>query len=332
MNIIVTGGAGFIGSNFVRVWLDKYAQGTVIVLDKLTYAGSLKNLEGVDPERMIFIQGDINDRVLVEEIFNQHRPQSIINFAAESHVDRSINDPEEFIHTNVNGTFNLLRCAYSYFKGLDELEKKEFRFLQVSTDEVYGSLKEEECAFTEEHPYRPNNPYAASKASADHLVRAYYHTFGLPVLITNCSNNCGPYQNQEKLIPTIIANALNESPIPLYGDGLNVRDWIYVQDHCEAIITVLEKGRVGESYNLGAEMEKTNLDLTHIICELLDKKAPRANKKSYKDLIVFVDDRPGHDRRYAINNQKFVSETSFVFKETFSSALEKTVDFYLGLK
>ena len=332
MNIIVTGGAGFIGSNFVRVWLDKYVQGTVIVLDKLTYAGSLKNLEGVDPERMVFIQGDINDRLLVEELFNRYRPKSIINFAAESHVDRSINDPEEFIHTNVNGTFNLLRCAYSYFKDLDDLEKREFRYLQISTDEVYGSLNEEECAFTEEHPYRPNNPYAASKASADHLVRAYYHTFGLPVLITNCSNNFGPYQNQEKLIPTIIKNALNESSIPLYGDGLYVRDWIYVKDHCEAIMIVLEKGKVGESYNLGAGMEKNNLELTLIICDLLDKKAPRLNDKSYKNLVTFVEDRLGHDRRYAINNQKFISETSFIFKENFTSGLEKTIDFYLELK
>ncbi|QDK43257.1 dTDP-glucose 4,6-dehydratase [Bacteriovorax stolpii] len=328
MSIIVTGGAGFIGSNFVRVWLDKNVQDTVIVLDKLTYAGSLKNLEGVDSDRMIFIQGDINDRLLVEELFNRYRPKSLANFAAESHVDRSINDPEEFIYTNVNGTFNLLRCAYSYFKSLEE-ERKKFRFLQISTDEVYGSLEEGGNAFTEEHSYRPNNPYAASKASADHLVRAYGHTFGLPVLVTNCSNNFGPYQHQEKLIPTIILNALNESPIPIYGDGQNIRDWIYVTDHCLAIMAVLNKGKVGESYNLGANMEKTNLDIAKIICSKLDQIFPRSNQRSYHELIAFVEDRPGHDRRYAINNEKFLRELNFNFNETFISAIEKTISFYL---
>ena len=333
MSIIVTGGAGFIGSNFVRRWLSqKISQeknGPVIVLDKLTYAGSLKNLENLNSNQMVFVQGDINDHVLVQDLFLRYNPQALLNFAAETHVDRSINDPEEFIKTNVNGTFNLLQCANTYYQQLGDSEKKTFRFLQVSTDEVYGSLDENQEAFTESSPYLPNNPYAASKASADHLVRSYYHTFGLPVLITHCSNNFGPNQHNEKLIPKIISNAINEVKIPIYGDGKNIRDWIYVREHCDAILAVLEKGKVGESYNIGSSNEKNNLEMTELICKMLDEISPRKAGGSYREFVTLVEDRPGHDRRYAINSSKLCKDTGFVFSEDFHLALMNTIRFYL---
>ncbi|MDX2165101.1 MAG: dTDP-glucose 4,6-dehydratase [Gammaproteobacteria bacterium] len=324
--IIVTGGAGFIGSNFVLDWLAQHDE-PIINIDKLTYAGHLENLKTVinDP-RHTFVQADINDRKIIEELLNKHSPRAIIHFAAESHVDRSITGPAEFIHTNILGTFNLLEAARNYTQ-----HKSDFRFLHVSTDEVYGSLGEHDPAFTETTAYAPNSPYSASKASSDHLVRAYFHTYGLPVLTTNCSNNYGPYQYGEKLIPLMILTALQQKPLPVYGDGKNIRDWLYVSDHCSAIRTVLEKGKLGEVYNIGGNAEKNNLDVVNQICELLDEIKPLKNN-SYKNLISFVKDRPGHDRRYAIDSSKIQTELGWSPKENFDSGIRKTIKWYLNCR
>ena len=325
--IIVTGGAGFIGSNFVLDWLAQHDE-PVINIDKLTYAGHLENLKTVinDP-RHTFVQADINDRKIIDDLLNQHHPRAIIHFAAESHVDRSITGPAEFITTNILGTFTLLEATREYVEKNPQCPKN-FRFLHVSTDEVYGSLSETDPAFTETTPYAPNSPYSASKASSDHLVRAYFHTYGLPVLTTNCSNNYGPYQYGEKLIPLMILTALQQKPLPVYGDGKNIRDWLYVSDHCSAIRTVLEKGQLGEVYNIGGNAEKNNLDVVNQICELLDQLKP-VKDHSYKKLISFVKDRPGHDRRYAIDSRKIQQELGWSPKENFDSGLRKTIKWYL---
>ena len=331
MSIIITGGAGFIGSNFVRLWLAQNPDEKIINLDKLTYAGSLSNLKDLPNEKNhIFVKGDIGDKELVTKLLNEHRPRAILNFAAESHVDRSIDGPAEFVTTNINGTFNLLECARIFLQNADSDFKNKFRFLHVSTDEVYGSLGLEDPAFTEEHPYLPNSPYSASKASSDHLVRSYFHTFNLPTLTTNCSNNYGPYQNTEKLIPLVIHNALKEIALPIYGDGKNIRDWLFVTDHCQAIINVLKAGRIGETYNIGGNTEKTNLEVVNTICQTLDEVKPRSNGKSYKELITFVKDRAGHDRRYAINATKIKTELGFLPEETFATGMQQTVKFYLN--
>ncbi len=331
MSIIITGGAGFIGSNFVRLWLAQNPDEKIINLDKLTYAGSLSNLKDLPNEKNhIFVKGDIGDKELVTKLLNEYRPRAILNFAAESHVDRSIDGPAEFVTTNINGTFNLLECSRIFLQNADSDFKIKFRFLHVSTDEVYGSLGLEDPAFTEEHPYLPNSPYSASKASSDHLVRSYFHTFNLPTLTTNCSNNYGPYQNTEKLIPLVIHNALKEIALPIYGDGKNIRDWLFVTDHCQAIINVLKAGRIGETYNIGGNTEKTNLEVVNTICQTLDEVKPRANGKSYKELITFVKDRAGHDRRYAINATKIKTELGFLPKETFATGMQQTVKFYLN--
>lgn len=325
--ILVTGGAGFIGANFVLDWVR--LGGTVINLDKLTYAGNLENLEELaDNPQHTFVRGDIGDRQLVGRLLAEHQPVAIVNFAAESHVDRSIHGPEDFIQTNVVGTFHLLDETRSYWNGLPEASRQAFRFLHVSTDEVYGSLKPADPAFTEQTAYAPNSPYSASKAASDHLVRAYHHTYGLPVLTTNCSNNYGPYQFPEKLIPLVIHNALAGKPLPIYGDGSNVRDWLYVGDHCSAIRRVLEAGKVGETYNIGGCNEKTNLEVVHALCSMLDQAKPKGSG-SYSDQITFVQDRPGHDRRYAINAAKIADELGWVPQETFESGIEKTVAWYL---
>ena len=327
--ILVTGGAGFIGSNFVLDWI-AHEQDALVNLDKLTYAGNLANLQALaDNPRHIFIRGDIGDRKLVASLLKTHQPQAIINFAAESHVDRSIHGPEDFIQTNVVGTFHLLEEVRAYWQELTSEAKTKFRFLHVSTDEVYGSLDLASPAFTESHPYSPNSPYSASKAASDHLVRAYHHTYGLPVLTTNCSNNYGPYQFPEKLIPLVIANALANKPLPIYGDGLNIRDWLEVRDHCRAIRVVLAQGRVGETYNVGGDAEQTNLAIVNYICEVLDETQPRS-AGSYADLITFVADRPGHDRRYAIDASKIKKELGWTPQESFASGIEKTVAWYLS--
>jgi dTDP-glucose 4,6-dehydratase len=319
--LLVTGGAGFIGSNFVASTIAATGE-PIVNLDKLTYAGSLRNLERLrDDPRHVFVQGDIGDRALVRELLKKHRPRAIVHLAAESHVDRSISGPGAFIQTNVMGTFALLEEARAVSDSI--------RFLQVSTDEVYGSLGPTDSAFTETTPYAPNSPYAASKASADHLVRAYHHTYGLPTLTTNCSNNYGPYQFPEKLIPLMIGNALAGKPLPVYGDGKNVRDWLYVLDHCEALRVVLERGRVGETYNIGGGAERANIDLVNTICGLLDKAAPRKGGARYAELITFVKDRPGHDRRYAIDSTKLARELGWTPRENFESGLRKTVDWYV---
>jgi dTDP-glucose 4,6-dehydratase len=336
MTILVTGGAGFIGSNFILDWLAEHDE-SVVNLDKLTYAGNVENLAALASDsRYVFSHGDIGDTTLVNELLNKYRPRAILNFAAESHVDRSIHGPEDFIETNILGTFRLLEAVRAYWNGMDEDAKSDFRFLHVSTDEVYGTLAPDAAAFTEKHRYEPNSPYSASKASSDHLVRAYHHTYGLPVLTTNCSNNYGPYQFPEKLIPLMIHNALAGKPLPVYGDGQQIRDWLFVGDHCSAIRRVLEAGEVGEVYNIGGLNEKANLDIVHTICELLEELAPgnpysreSGNPDGFKGLITFVKDRPGHDRRYAINADKINAELNWQPSETFDTGIQKTVSWYL---
>jgi dTDP-glucose 4,6-dehydratase len=319
--LLVTGGAGFIGSNFVLSTLKETAE-PIVNLDKLTYAGNRRNLDPVrDDPRHVFVQGDICDRELVRTLLKKHNPRAIVHFAAESHVDRSISGPAAFVQTNVLGTFSLLEEARAH--------AKEIRFLHVSTDEVYGSLGPEDPAFTETTPYAPNSPYAASKAAADHLVRAYHHTYGLPTLTTNCSNNFGPYQFPEKLIPLMIGNALAGKPLPVYGDGRNVRDWLYVLDHCEAVRLVLERGRIGETYNIGGNCEKANIDLVNTLCALLDEASPRKCGARHAELISFVKDRPGHDRRYAMDSSKIARELGWRPRESFESGLAKTVRWYV---
>jgi dTDP-glucose 4,6-dehydratase len=327
--ILVTGGAGFIGCNFVRDWLAN-EPGTVINLDKLTYAGNLANLADTAADaRHIFVRGDICDTELVDSLLEKHRPWAIVHFAAESHVDRSIHGPEDFIQTNVVGTFRLLESARGHWSALPEEQKRRFRFLHVSTDEVYGSLSPDDPAFTEATPYAPNSPYSASKAASDHFVRAYHHTFGLPVVTTNCSNNYGPYQFPEKLIPLMVLNALEGKPLPVYGDGQQVRDWLYVGDHCEAIRRVLKDGRVGETYNVGGKAERANIDVVRAVCILLDELHPASDGSRYASLIAFVKDRPGHDRRYAVDTAKVERELGWRPRETFDSGLRKTVRWYL---
>ena len=327
--IIVTGGAGFIGANFVLAWV-KLGLGTVINLDKLTYAGNLENLQEIKhhPQHM-FVHGDIADKALLKSLLEEHQPRAVINFAAESHVDRSIHGPEDFIQTNVVGTFHLLEEVRAYWSGLSEEHRKEFRFLHVSTDEVYGSLGKADAAFTETHTYAPNSPYSASKAASDHLVRAYHHTYGLPTLTTNCSNNYGPHHFPEKLIPLVIHNALAGKPLPIYGNGQQIRDWLYVEDHCSAIRRVLEAGKVGEVYNVGGWNEKPNIEVVKTLCRILDEKQPRADGKSYADQITFVQDRPGHDQRYAIDASKLADTLGWKPQETFETGIEKTVNWYL---
>lgn len=330
MTLLVTGGAGFIGSNFVLDWLRQHDE-SIVNLDKLTYAGNRENLASLEgDERHIFVQGDIGDTATLEELFAQHRPRAVLNFAAESHVDRSILGPEAFIQTNIVGSFRLLEATRAYWNSLKSEDKAAFRFLHVSTDEVYGSLEAQAPAFTETHRYEPNSPYSASKAASDHLVRAYFHTYGLPVVTTNCSNNYGPFHFPEKLIPLCIHNALAERPLPIYGDGKQVRDWLYVTDHCSAIRTVLARGRLGQTYNVGGNNEKTNLEVVHALCTVLDELKPRANGARYADLITFVKDRPGHDRRYAIDASKLQHELDWQPKETFETGIRKTVQWYLN--
>ncbi|WER45197.1 dTDP-glucose 4,6-dehydratase [Cupriavidus sp. WKF15] len=328
-HILVTGGAGFIGANFVLAWLQDKAADGVVNVDKLTYAGNRKTLASLeDDTRHVFSQTDICDRAALDKLFATYKPRAVVHFAAESHVDRSIHGPGEFIQTNIVGTFTLLEAARAYWGALDEPAKSAFRFLHVSTDEVFGSLSETDPQFSETTPYAPNSPYSASKAASDHLVRAYHHTYGLPVVTTNCSNNYGPYHFPEKLIPLIIANALGGKPLPVYGDGLNVRDWLYVGDHCSAIREVLARGRLGETYNVGGWNEKTNLDVVHTLCDLLDELKPKT-AGSYRDQITFVKDRPGHDRRYAIDARKLERELGWKPAETFETGLRKTVQWYL---
>ncbi len=327
--ILITGGAGFVGGNFVLDWLAQHDE-PVVNLDKLTYAGNLETLSSLQGNtRHIFVQGDIGERALVDRLMAEYQPRAVINFAAESHVDRSIHGPEDFIQTNIVGTFHLLESVRAYYAGLTDTGKKAFRFLHVSTDEVYGSLAPEEPAFTEKHPYEPNSPYSASKAASDHLVRAYHHTYGLPVVTTHCSNNYGPYHFPEKLIPLVIVNALAGKPLPVYGDGMQVRDWLYVKDHCSAIRRVLEAGKTGETYNVGGWNEKPNIEIVQIICRLLDQLRPRADGKSYAAQITYVKDRPGHDRRYAIDARKLERELGWKPAETFETGIQKTVQWYL---
>ena len=327
--ILVTGGAGFIGSNFILRWMEK-DQAAVVNLDKLTYAGNLHNLTNVaNDTRYEFVHGDIADRVLLCSLLDRRKPRAVVHFAAESHVDRSIRGPEDFIRTNIDGTFALLEEVRTYWKDLADREKRDFRFLHVSTDEVYGSLGPEDPPFSEVTPYAPNSPYAASKAASDHLVRAYHHTYGLPTLTTNCSNNYGRFQFPEKLIPLIILNALNGKPLPLYGDGQNMRDWLYVEDHCEAIATVLHRGRVGQTYNIGGWNEKRNIDIVGIICDIVDEMAGSPGL-ARRNLITFVKDRPGHDRRYAMDASKIERELGWRPRETFETGVRKTVQWYLN--
>ena len=327
--IIVTGGAGFIGANFVLEWL-KLGLGTVVNLDKLTYAGNLENLTSVrhNPQH-IFVHGDIGDQALVAKLLQEHQPTAIVNFAAESHVDRSIHGPEDFIQTNVVGTFHLLEAVRAYWTNLIDEDRQAFRFLHVSTDEVYGSLAKDDPAFTETHSYAPNSPYSASKAASDHLVRAYHHTYGLPTLTTNCSNNYGPHHFPEKLIPLVIHNALAGKDLPIYGTGQQIRDWLYVTDHCAAIRRVLEAGLIGQVYNVGGWNEKPNIEVVKTLCRMLDVKKPRVDGKSYVEQIAFVEDRLGHDQRYAIDASKIANQLDWKPKETFESGIEKTVNWYL---
>ena len=328
--ILVTGGAGFIGSNFLLQWLEGGA-GPVVNLDKLTYAGNLENLEGVaaHPE-YVSVHGDICDGALLARLLETHRPRAMVHFAAESHVDRSILGPEAFLRTNIDGTFTLLKTARAYYEALAGKEKECFRFLHVSTDEVYGTLEPDDPAFHEETPYAPNSPYAASKAASDHLVRAWVHTYGLPAIVTNCSNNYGPYQFPEKLIPLMIANALKGKPLPVYGDGQQVRDWLYVRDHCSALQAVLEKGRVGETYNVGGGNQRSNLEVVKTLCALLDELVPQSKFCPHSQLVTFVEDRLGHDRRYAIDARKIEGELGWRAQERFETGLRKTVEWYLA--
>ena len=327
--ILVTGGAGFIGANFVLDWLAVNDE-PVVNVDKLTYAGNLQNLQTLKGDaRHHFVQGDIGDAALIERLLKEHKPRAVVNFAAESHVDRSIHGPEDFIQTNIVGTFRLLEAVRHYWSALPEAEKQDFRFLHVSTDEVYGSLKPTDPAFTEDHNYEPNSPYSASKAASDHLVRAWHHTYGMPVLTTNCSNNYGPYHFPEKLIPLMIVNALAGKPLPVYGDGMQIRDWLYVRDHCSAIRRVLEGGKLGETYNVGGWNEKPNIEIVNLVCGLLDELRPRADGKTYREQITYVTDRPGHDRRYAIDARKLERELGWKPAETFETGIRKTVQWYL---
>jgi dTDP-glucose 4,6-dehydratase len=328
--LLVTGGAGFIGSCFILDWLGQGAAAEPVVnLDKLTYAGNTRNLAALDGDpRYRLVRADVCDRAAVDRIFAEDRPRAVVHFAAESHVDRSIHAPDDFVRTNVVGTFTLLEAARAHFQSLDDAGRRAFRFLHVSTDEVYGSLGADDPAFSETTPYAPNSPYSASKAGSDHLVRAYHHTYGLPVLTTNCSNNYGPRQFPEKLIPLMILNALAGKPLPVYGDGRNVRDWLYVGDHCAAIRRVLERGRAGEVYNVGGNAERQNLDVVETLCAILDELRPRASGR-YRDLVTFVKDRPGHDRRYAMDSAKIAAELGWRPQESLESGLRKTVRWYL---
>ena len=330
MTILVTGCAGFIGSNFIHTWLSSSNE-TVVNLDKLTYAGNLANLSALkgDP-RHLFLQCDIGDRALVGKLLAEHKPRAVLNFAAESHVDRSIHGPGDFIETNVVGTFNLLESVRAYWQGLPAADKEAFRFLHVSTDEVYGTLSPNDPPFAETKAFEPNSPYSASKAASDHLVRAWHHTYGLPVLTTNCSNNYGPYHFPEKLIPLMIVNALAGKPLPVYGDGMQIRDWLYVKDHCSAIRRVLEAGRLGETYNVGGWNEKPNIEIVNTVCQLLDELRPKQDGTSYATQITYVTDRPGHDRRYAIDARKLEAELGWKPAETFETGIRKTVEWYLA--
>lgn len=327
--ILVTGGAGFIGSNFVLDWLAQSDE-HVINLDKLTYAGNLKNLQSLqNDQRHLFVKGDINDGALLTKLLTEHKPRAIVHFAAESHVDRSIHGPAEFISTNINGTFSLLEATRVHWLGLPEEERATFRFLHVSTDEVYGTLGPDDAPFSETTPYAPNSPYSATKAASDHLVRSYHHTYGLPTLTTNCSNNYGSYHFPEKLIPLIIANARAGKSLPIYGDGQQIRDWLYVSDHCAAIRRVLADGRLGETYNIGGWNEMANLDVVHTLCDILDELEPKSAGGSYRAQITYVTDRPGHDRRYAIDARKIERELGWKPAETFDTGIRKTVQWYL---
>ncbi|WP_431323497.1 dTDP-glucose 4,6-dehydratase [Rhizobium sp. YTU87027] len=327
--LLVTGGAGFIGSNFVLDWFANCVE-PVLNLDALTYAGNMQNLASLEKDkRHTFVRGNIADTSLVSELLSKYRPRAIVNFAAESHVDRSIHGPEDFIQTNIVGTYRLLEAVRLYWSGLSPDEREAFRFLHVSTDEVFGTLSSEDAAFCESTRYQPNSPYSASKAASDHLVRAYYHTYGVPVLTTNCSNNYGPFHFPEKLIPLVISNAVQGLPLPIYGDGLQIRDWLYVADHCTAIRRVLDAGTPGETYNIGGRSEKTNLDVVHTLCDILDEYRPKADGTSYRTQITFVKDRPGHDRRYAIDARKIQAELGWKPSETFESGIRKTVRWFL---
>ena len=329
MTILVTGAAGFIGSNFVLDWCDQSTE-DVVSLDLLTYAGNLENLSSLNQNpHHHFVKGNIGDRDLVANLLKKYQIRAVVNFAAESHVDRSIHGPGDFIETNIVGTYHLLESARSYWNDLDEATKKAFRFLHVSTDEVYGSLDDKASAFTEHHLYQPNSPYSASKAASDHLVRAWFHTYGLPVLTTNCSNNYGPYHFPEKLIPLCILNALNGKPLPIYGDGQQIRDWLYVKDHCSAIREVLKRGKIGDTYNVGGWNEKANLDVVNTLCAILDELKPKADGSKYENQITYVKDRPGHDRRYAIDASKLERDLGWKPQETFETGLRKTVLWYL---
>ena len=329
MSLLITGGAGFIGANFVLDWLSA-SDDPIINLDKLTYAGNLENLASLKGDlRHVFVQGDLGDRALVDRLLDEHRPRAVLHFAAESHVDRSIHGPEDFIQTNIVGTFRLLEAVRAYWSALPGADKTAFRFLHVSTDEVYGTLSKDDPPFAETNAYEPNSPYSASKAASDHLVRAWHHTYGLPVLTTNCSNNYGPYHFPEKLIPLMIVNALAGKPLPVYGDGLQVRDWLYVKDHCSAIRRVLEVGRLGETYNVGGWNEKPNIEIVYTVCALLDELRPKGDGSSYKTQITHVPDRPGHDRRYAIDARKIERELGWKPAETFETGIRKTVQWYL---
>jgi len=329
MSIIVTGGAGFIGSNFILDWFDNNSE-AIINIDLLTYAGNIKNLEYIkNNKNFFFIKGDINNKKLIKKIFKDYKPRAIINFAAESHVDRSISSPENFIKTNILGVYNLLEISKEYWENLSSDNKNHFKFFHISTDEVYGELQLSKPPFKEENSYAPNSPYSASKASCDHLVKAWNKTYGLPTLISNCSNNFGPYQYPEKLIPLCIVNSLQNKNIPIYGDGKQIRDWLYVKDHCSAIREILDKGTTGETYNIGGNCEKTNIDVVHSICDILDNLKPNLKRNSYRELITYVKDRPGHDKRYAVNSEKILKEIGWIPKENFESGISKTVNWYL---